>query len=222
MGGKETLMEKDKKPVILGVIPARGGSKGIPRKNLKKICGKPLIYWSIRAAKQSKLLTEFIVSTEDAEIKAAARKFGAAVMDRPASLAKDRSTTLAVLQDIVTRRPDVDVIVLLQPTSPLRTGALIDTCIKKFFKSGADTLATGFQSFEYEWGSTQNTPRQELTGWFYDDGNVYVNKASVIRSGKWVGKKKFPMIVDKIFNPEIDDMVEFYIVEQLMKKYLKR
>jgi len=208
------------KPFILGVIPARGGSKGIPRKNLRKICNKPLIYWSIRAAKESKLLNNFVVSTEDCEIKAVAQRFGAKVMDRPAALARDFSTTLSVLQDIVRRMPEVDVIVLLQPTSPLRTGALIDSCVKKFFKTGTDTLATGFQSFEYEWGSTQNTPRQKLTGWFYDDGNIYVQRASVIRSGKWVGDRKIPLIIDKIYNSEIDDEVDFYIVGQLMKRYL--
>lgn len=209
-----------RKPYILGVIPARGGSKGIPRKNLKKICGKPLVYWSIHAAKQAKLLNECVVSTEDAEIKAVAKRYGAKVMDRPAALARDFSTTLSVLQDIVRRRPEVDVIVLLQPTSPLRNGALIDSCVRKFFRTGADTLATGFRSYEYEWGSTENTPRQKLTGWFYDDGNVYVNRADVIRSGRWVGDKKVPMAIDKIYNAEIDDAVEFYIVEQLMKKYL--
>ena len=81
-----------KKPFILGVIPARGGSKGIKRKNLKLLCGKPLLYWSIKAAQESKLMDAFVVSTEDAEIKKVAQKYGATVLDRPKELAEDYAT----------------------------------------------------------------------------------------------------------------------------------
>ncbi len=207
------------RPYILGVIPARGGSKGIKRKNIKPINGKPLIYWSIKAAKESKLLSSFIVSTEDKEIKSVAHKYDALVLDRPKELARDFSTTLSVLQHIIKVMSYVDIIVLLQPTSPLRDGKLIDMAIKKFIENKVDTLATGYMSFEYEWGSTQNTPRQKLTGWFYDDGNVYVHKASALAKGEWVGKKKYPLVIDKKYNYEIDDEMDFLIVETLMKRF---
>jgi len=208
--------------MILGVIPARGGSKGIKRKNLKEIYGKPLIYWSIKAAKESRLLNRFIVSTEDEEIKSVARRFGAEVLDRPKYLARDYATTLSVLQHVIKKINGVDAVVLLQPTSPIRCNNLIDRCIKKFLESAVDTLATGFNCYQYEWGTTQNTPRQKLRGWFYDDGNVYVLKAANIKKGMWVGGKKCQMIVEKIYNFEIDDETDFLIVEMLMRKFLSQ
>lgn len=211
-----------KKPMILGVIPARGGSKGIKRKNLKKICGRPLIYWSIKAAKESKLLDRFIVSTEDPEIRSVAQNLGADVLDRPKYLSRDFSTMLSVLQHVIKTIKGIDVVVLLQPTSPMRDGSLIDCCIKKFLETKVDSLATGFRSYQYRWGSTQNTPRQKLTGWFYDDGNIYVHKAASLKAGKWVGKNNFPMIIDKRYNFEIDDDLDFLIVETLLKKYIKK
>lgn len=219
MTEKKMSIMKDKRPFVLGVIPARGGSKGIKRKNIKIINGKPLVYWSIKAAQESKLLDKFIISTEDSQIKAVAESFGAEVMDRPCSLARDFSTTLAVLQHILKHNPHVDIIVLLQPTSPVRDGRLIDTCINKFIDSGKDSLATGFMSLQYEWGVNQNTPRQKLTGWFYDDGNVYVHKAKSILNGVWVSKNKCPLVIPKKFNFEIDDEIDFSIAEMLLNKF---
>src|SRR5208282_629144 len=86
---------------FLGVIPARGGSKGIPRKNIKPIAGKPLIAWSIQAAKSSRLLDDFVVSTDDARIAAIAKKYGAKVINRPRRLATDTATTVSVLQHVL-------------------------------------------------------------------------------------------------------------------------
>lgn len=206
-------------PYILGVIPARGGSKGVKRKNLRPVCGRPLVYWSIKAARESKLLDRFIVSTEDSEIKSAAESFGAEVLDRPESLARDHSTTLSVLRHILNEIDGVDIIVLLQPTSPIRNGQLIDRCMRKFLASGADSLATGFTSLQYEWGVNNNIPRQKLKGWFYDDGNVYINRASLLKKGVWVGKKRCRMIIDRRCNFEIDDEIDLMIVDMLMKRY---
>ena len=84
--------------MILGVIPARGGSKEIPRKNVKQINGKPLIAWTIEAAKESKIIDRYVVSTEDDEIAAVSREYGAEVIERPPELATDEATTLSVLQ----------------------------------------------------------------------------------------------------------------------------
>ncbi len=211
-------MIKNKK--ILAVIPARGGSKGIPRKNIKLIAGKPLLTWSVLAAKESKYLDAVVVSTDDAEIKKVALKAGSEVLDRPKKYATDKATTISVLQHAIEKLQGYDAIVLLQPTSPLRTGKLIDQAIERFFKKKADTLATGYICKDYEWGSTNNIPRQKLKGWFYDDGNIYVQSINHIKKGQWTGKKLEPMIIDKHYNFEIDDETDFHIVEQLMKKYL--
>src|SRR3990172_9041002 len=111
---------------ILALIPARGGSKGIPRKNIRTFAGHPLIAWSIAAAKQSELVSRVVVSTEDEEIAAVAREYGAETpFLRPVELAQDRATDLPVFEHALKWFEDVesyraDVIVQLRPTSPLR------------------------------------------------------------------------------------------------------
>jgi len=200
--------------MILGVIPARGGSKGIPRKNIKMIAGKPLIAWTIEAAQESKLIDRFIVSTEDPEIAAVARQYGAEVLERPAGLATDKATTLSVLQDVLTKI-DAETIVLLQPTSPVRDSGLIDQCISQFKKTGVANLGTGFNCKFMAYGSYTNR-RQELPGFFYDDGCVYVIKSSLIRQGKLHGKKMGQLETTKEQNIEIDDPFEFWLAEQVL------
>jgi len=205
---------------IICIIPARGGSKSIPQKNIKIICGKPLFVWSILAAKSSKYIDRVIVSTDDKKISDISKKWGVEVLDRPKKYATDKATTIQVLQHAIKEVPNYDIIVLLQPTSPLRTGKLIDEAISRFLLKKADTLATGYICKEYEWGKTNNIPRQKLKGWFYDDGNIYIHKPNYLKKGKWTGKKLEKMIIDSKYNFEIDEEVDFYIVESLMKKYL--
>jgi len=202
--------------MILGVTPARGGSKGIPRKNIRELCGKPLIAWTIEAAKQSKLLDRYAVSTEDREIAEIARKYGAEVLDRPKELATDEATTLSVLQDVL-KKIDAKVVVLLQCTSPIRDKGLIDRCIKRFQGTNADSLATGFTCKLLEWG-TYSARKQDLKGFFHDDGNVYVVKADLIKKGKLWGKKMEKMEIGKGQNIEIDDEFDFWLAEQILKK----
>jgi len=207
--------------VILGVIPARGGSKGVPRKNLRPLLGRPLIAWSIDAAKGSVLLDRFVVSTEDAEIAETARGEGAEVLSRPSELAGDAATTKALLQHVV-EALSPDVVVVLQPTSPIRMGKLVDRAIRRFMDSAADTLATGFMSHQYEWTTVDNTPRQRLPGFFYDDGNVYVHRAWYLRQGRYWGDRLERMVIDRVYNHEIDGELDLVIVESVMRHLLER
>jgi CMP-N,N'-diacetyllegionaminic acid synthase len=123
---------------FLSIIPARGGSKGIPKKNIYPLCGKPLIGWTIEASLSSTYISRTIVSTDDKQIASIARNLGAEVpFLRPSTLAQDETPTLAVLQDVVKRLKDLedwtpDAIITLQPTSPLRTSADIDEAIRIF------------------------------------------------------------------------------------------
>lgn len=212
----------DRGQKIVAVIPARGGSKGIPKKNIKILCGKPLITWSIEAAKESRYIDEIVVSTENIEIAKVADCEGVEILWRPEKLATDTATTISVLQHVL-EKIEADIVVLLQPTSPIRINNLIDKAIKRFLDSGADSLATGFISHMYGWDSSiNNTPRQGLTGWFHDDGNVYVHKVAHLKEGKWFGDKREKMIIDKYYNLEIDDEIDFLITETLIKKYLKK
>jgi len=204
--------------MILGVIPARGGSKGIPRKNIVPICGKPLIAWTIEAARTSKLMDRFVVSTEDPEIAEVARQCGAEVLDRPPELATDEADTLGVLQHALRIIP-ADVLVLLQATSPIRDDGLIDQCISRFWETKADSLATGFMCKFVEYGKNE-LRRQDLKGFFYDDGNCYVVKGDLLRSGDRYGKRIERVILDREQNVEIDDDFDLWLAEQVLKRRL--
>src|SRR3989442_1009086 len=140
--------------MILGVTPARGGSKGVPRKNIRPLCGKTLIAWTVEAAKASKLLDRYVVSTDDNEIANVARKNGAAVLERPDDLATDEASTLSVLQHVLQHIP-AETVVLLQATSPVREPDLIDRCIQRFLETKADSLATGFICKYVEYGKNE-------------------------------------------------------------------
>lgn len=207
-------MKKSSKRCILGVTPARDGSKGIPGKNIKMIAGKPLIAWTIEAAKASSSLDGYIVSTEDARIVAVAKRYGAKILKRPKVLSTDRASTLSVLQHVVSKVP-CDIVVLLQATSPVRNSSLIDSCVAEFTDKGYDSLATGFMCKYAEYGKNE-LRRQDMNGFFYDDGNVYVIKADLIRKGDRYGKKIGRKIISRWENTDIDDEFDFRIAERTL------
>jgi CMP-N,N'-diacetyllegionaminic acid synthase len=123
---------------VLGLIPARGGSKGILRKNLVQVGGKPLLAWTVEAARGAAELTRVVVSTDDDEIAAVA---GVEALRRPAELAADDTPMLDVVRHAVSElRPDV--VVLLQPTSPLRRAEHVDACVRLLLESGADGVVS--------------------------------------------------------------------------------
>jgi CMP-N-acetylneuraminic acid synthetase len=202
--------------MILALIPARGGSKGIPRKNIRPLLGKPLIAWSIEAAKNSKLIDVVAVSTEDAEIARVARQYGAEVIDRPKELATDEASTIDVMQHALKVKP-ADILVLLQPTSPVRDKGLIDACIEQFKATKADSLATGFNCTYTEYG-TNELRRQDISGFFYDDGNVYINRADLVLQGDRYGKRIERMPISREQNIDIDDEFDFFIAEQVLRR----
>lgn len=201
---------------ILGITPARAGSKGIHGKNIKQIAGKPLITWTIEAAKKTRALDRYIVSTDDPEIKKICEMTKTEVIDRPRHLSGDSVTTLEVLQDIL-RRMIYDVVVLLQCTSPVRSDTLIDECVQKFIDEKADSLATGFYHHYFEWG-TYSSIRQELKPIFHDDGNVYVLRSKNIINGDLFGEKRVPFPIERIYNFEIDEPFEFELNEFFLNK----
>jgi len=133
---------------ILGIIPARGGSKGIPKKNIYPICGKPLIAWTIKAANGSKHISRTILSSDSIEIIDIARKYGVeAPFVRPRKLAEDDTPALPVIRHAVdwlkeNEKYVPDYIVLLQPTSPLRTSKHIDEALEKLINSDADSIVS--------------------------------------------------------------------------------
>lgn len=128
---------------VLGVVPARGGSKGLPRKNALPAGGKPLLQWTIDAAKPSRFIDRLILSSDDAELMAIAKACGCdAPFVRPASLASDSAGMVDVVLHALDALPGFDVVVLLQPTSPLRTTADIDGACELFAASGAPSCVS--------------------------------------------------------------------------------
>lgn len=202
--------------MILGITPARGGSKGIPRKNIRTIAGKPLIAWTIETASQSNLIDRYVVSTEDHEIADVVAKYDVEVLQRPVDLATDDASTLSVLQHAISQIP-CDIIVLLQATSPIREKGLIDECIREFIDNAYDSLATGFICKYVEYGKNE-LRRQEIPGYFYDDGNIYVIKADLILKGDRYGKRIGRKMISKWENVDIDDEVDFWMAEKVLQK----
>ncbi len=204
--------------MILGLIPARGGSKGVPGKNIKEIYGKPLIEWTIEKALMSKRLDKVLVSTDSDEIASISRRCGAEVLKRPDYLATDIASTQDVMVHALMSYPS-DILVLLQPTSPCRSEGLIDECIDDFVRNGYDSLATGFICDYIEYG--KNTlPRQQIDGFFYDDGNVYVIKPELILTGDRYGKKIGHKVISRWENAEIDDEFDFWLLEKILEKQM--
>lgn len=201
--------------MILGLIPARGGSKGIPGKNIKMICQKPLIVWTIEAALQAERLDKIVVSTDSVEIAQIAEAAGAETLIRPMELATDHASTQDVMIHALQHFPS-EIVVLLQPTSPYRVEGRIDECISEFIEADYDSLATGFWCNYKEYG-TNTLPRQEIKGFFYDDGNIYVIKAANILAGDRYGKKIGRKIISRYENAEIDDEFDFWLMEHILR-----
>lgn len=171
-------MDEKSKEKIVGVTPARGGSKRIPGKNLMLWKGEPLLKHTFDSVKESRLLTRYIVSTEDKKIIDYCNKNKVESISRPFVLANDFTPTVDVLQYIL-GVVDVDVFVLLQCTSPMRSDWLIDYCIKEFKRDNVNTLFTCF-----------------IRGSVYVlDGSVFVIDAETVRRGLIIGKFFKPFIV---------------------------
>lgn len=185
---------------VLGLIPARGGSRGVPRKNVRSLGGKPLIGYTIEAAREARRIDRVIVSTEDAEIASVARALGAEVpFERPSELARDETPMLPVIAhaiDAMARSGWApDAVCLLQPTYPFRSAPEIDACIEKLETTRADCVISVHRvphNFNPHWVYLQNPDgslristgeaepiprRQELPPAFHRSGSVYVFRA---------------------------------------------
>ena len=190
---------------VLGLIPARGGSKGIPRKNIRKLNGKPLLIYTAEAALASKLLDRVVLSTEDEEVAAVGRSCGIEVpFLRPFELAQDTSPTLPVVQHAIeyfSEMGDVyDAVCILQPVTPLRSSQVIDACISMMSDSGADTVITiskvpvqynpHFVYFKNEAGAldyamggrTKPVRRQDVADSYVREGSVYLTTVDTIKN----------------------------------------
>jgi CMP-N,N'-diacetyllegionaminic acid synthase len=224
---------------ILGLIPARGGSKGVPKKNIKLLGKLPLIEYTIYSAKESKFLTEIVVSTDDEEIAIAAEVAGyKPPFIRPEEFAQDTSTSLEVVQHAIdffeSQNIFFDAVCLLQPTNPFRGKGFIDNAIEKFIASKADSLVSVLEiphEFNPHWafeeaqngllkittGESKIIPRrQDLPKAFHRDGSVYITKTEVIKNGSLYGNSIAYIENNPQLHVNIDTMKDWEKAEKLL------
>ena len=228
---------------VLGIIPARGGSKGVPRKNIRLLCGKPLIQYTAEAALASRRLSRVILSTEDEEIAEVGRGCGLEVpFLRPADLARDETPTLPVVQHAVRWLEDngdrYDVICVLQPTNPLRRAEDIDDCIQLLEASGADAVITVLPvpaEFNPHWvylpdeagllrlstGETDPMPRrQALPPAFHREGSVYVTRRNVLmEENSLYGSRLCGHLMSANQSINIDTEEDWHQAEQMLNSH---
>lgn len=230
----------------IAIIPARGGSKRLPQKNVLPLAGLPLLVHSIRyALANSEIIDAVYVSTDDVAIKEIAIANGAQVIDRPKDISGDFEPTVSALKHVLESIEDeVENVVLLQPTNPLRPERLLKEAFERYCKGNYDSLFTvtrnhqkfgkiignTFQPFNYKLGQRS----QDLEPLFYENGLLYITKASLIlpldlacpeRSrrarddSKIISENAFPFEVNHIFaTVDIDTLEDFEYAEYLMDK----
>ncbi len=226
---------------ILALIPARGGSKGIPHKNITPLAGEPLIKYSIDAALQSKYIDYVLISTDDAEIAEISKKFGAKVpFLRPKELASDTAKTIdAVLHAIETLQEageTFDSLVLLQPTSPLRTAEDIDGAVETFYQNNRRPVVSVSEVSDHPIliRTIEQTPegerlkpllegsstvrRQDMPPFYRVNGSIYINPFEEIRRTTSFNDNPVPFVVPTSRSVDIDEPLDLVLAEFRMKQ----
>ena len=225
-------MYKDK--TFLAIIPARGGSKRLPRKNVLDLAGKPLIAWSIDAGLKSKYIDKIIVSSDSQEILDISDKFGAVTIRRPQNLASDTATTYDAIKHTVDNVEKYDYIVLLQPTSPLRDSKHIDEAIELLESKNADAVVSVCEMDHSPfWSNTLaedgnmdgflrdevlNKRSQDLEKYYRLNGAIYICKTDKLLEEKafFLKNNIFAYKMDRTSSIDIDEEIDFKIVKAII------
>lgn len=216
---------------ILGIIPARSGSKGIKHKNIKKFKGKPLMAHTIEAALNTKVFDKLIVSTDSTAYAAIAEKYGATADIRQDRLAQDDTSTIDVIDYILTKEKDFDYFVLLQPTSPLRRATHIAEAVDKIIKTKSKSLVSVCEtehspllmgtlddsmSMHGFIKSQNNKRRQDLDKFYRINGSIYIMEVDEFYKTKnFYGEKSIAYIMDNMSSIDIDNEMDFEIAKVL-------
>ena len=225
------------KPQVLAIIPARGGSKGLPGKNLLEISGKPLIVWSIEQALKCAKITDTVVSTDSEQIAEVARAAGALVpFIRPDSLAADDTPTEPVMRHALDHMEGIgrnyDAVMLLQPTSPLRLHGTLDKAAAQFEKEICESLCGVVESHAFFWSKNPveanydpaNRPRRqdlsEQARRYRETGSVYITSRDAFATyeNRLAGTVTL-FEMEQCEGLEIDSRTDFLMVEALMKEF---
>lgn len=225
---------------ILAIIPARGGSKGLPRKNIRPVAGQPLIAWTVRAAQRATSITRVVVSTDDEEIAKTARQFGAEVpFLRPAELARDETPQTPPLEHALQWLAEKEnyhpeIVVMLQPTSPLRTAEDIDLTIETLVARTADAVVSVYPAKQHPFWTKlidaegrlrpfiPNTPatilrRQDLPAAYSLNGAVYAVKTEVLlRCHTLFPDNLFPYVMPAERSLDIDTLQDLHVADLLL------
>ena len=228
---------------VLGLIPARGGSKGVPKKNIKSLMGKPLIEYTVEAGKQSKYIDHLIVSTDSEEISKVCKKIPVDVpFIRPDYLASDSAKAIGVIQHAITTMEKIDgiiydLVVYLEPPNPLRLVEDIDNCLDLFEENKPDSVVSVQEANQFHpilmkqikdgriqpiWkDEPEGVPRQlyEPTA-YMRNGAVYVFKREHIMDGVMYGNNVLPYVMPIERSVCIDDMMDWYVAEAWMNNSL--
>lgn len=227
----------------LGVITARGGSKGIPGKNIKMLCRKPLIAYTLESVQRSNYLTSCIVSTDDARIAEVSRKYGGEVpFIRPSELAQDTSGSVEVIQHALlwfkeNEERIFDYVMILQPTSPFRTTEDIDMCIKKIVDTNADSVMSMVELTDFSLKKLKKIENDFIIPLIEDEGKIstrrndlekvykrncaiYLTRADLIMRGDLFGKISRPYVMPRERSIDINEPFDFEIAEFLMSRLL--
>jgi CMP-N-acetylneuraminic acid synthetase len=224
---------------VLGIIPARGGSKGVPRKNILEFDGKSLIGYAIETGQKSKLLTELVVNTEDEEISKISREYNCQVIKRSQVFASDTSNVVDVVLDTLQKfeaeNTFFDAVMLLQPTAPLRTAKDVDNAIKILALEDTDALismvSVGDQHparmYSIESGQAQcempefeTTRRQDLPVRYIRNGCIYLVTTETLKKDKtFMPQSKAVYVMDAEWAVNIDTEMDVLILNTLIKKW---
>lgn len=213
---------------IHAIIPARGGSKGIPKKNIVDLQGRPLISYSIGAAKESSLVDNVFVTSDSEEILSVSEKYGADCVKRPVEISDDKSKSEDAILDVIVKKKisSNDIVIFLQATSPLVTSSLIDESIKKFIEFNHDSMTSVFKEHGFFWNN--NTPcydpqkrpmRQDQQDLFKEAGMFYIFKVDgfLKKECRLFGNMGI-FEIPRIRAFEIDDQADLDIVSCIMNK----
>ena len=215
----------------LAIIPARGGSKGIPGKNIRLLAGKPLVAWTIEAALTAASVDRVVVSTDSEEIASVSRDWGADIIYRPKALAEDWSPSedaLIHVLETIDDADDIGLVVFLQATSPIRTAEDIDAAVARFHASSADSLLSVSPSHALLWREEdgvaqplntdiENRPRRQEMDQFRENGSIYVLKPEVLlRRRNRLGGKIVLFEMSEEAGLDIDTELDFILAGQIL------